>query len=264
MYEEKQKQGIKAQAKALLYRMKNAAIAKPWIIPVAFVAVLILYFFWYIFVVLLVIFAILLLAIKIGFREPSEKEMLEKRRILQDELKIAETKLLQHKLDLKDYQEMIDRNQKQLVGIEARLSKNEGKEQEKKGPKSEQEMQPISSKKRHLLKGLIGRKETIQDEIKIAETKYFKRKINGVTYKEILKEKQRQLIELEAEIKKIYADESIGQIKKDLAEKLKKLGESETKKKDNFAEEVAEDVSEQLERSENAEKEEKEEGQEQY
>jgi len=257
---ENQEPGIQERAKELLYRLRDTAIAKPWLVPIAIAAVLCLYFFWYVFAALLAIFAALLLAIKLKFREPSQKELLEKRRFLQDELNIAETKLLQHKLDLKDYQEIIDKNQKQLVEIEARLSKTEEKEKEKASTTAGDSIQGVSSKKRHLLKELLGQKETIQDEIRIAETKYFKRKINSITYREILKEKQKQLIALEAEIKKVYADESMEQIKKDLAEKLKSLGESAEKRQEKYADEVAEDVSDQAKRSEDAE----EGGQEQY
>lgn len=249
MDSENKKQNIREQAKALLFRLRDAIIGKPWLVPIALVAALALWFFWYIFVALLAIFAVLLLAIKIKFREPSMKELLEEHRVLEDTLKIAEAKLLQHKLDLNDYQELTDKTQKQLVEIEVRLSKAEEKEKQKTKPP----IQEVSSRKRHLLKELLEHKKTIQEEIRIAETKYFKRKINGITYKQILLEKQKQLIELEAAIKKVYADENIEQIKKDLAEKLKKLGESAEKKQEKYTEEIAEDVSDQAKRSENSE-----------
>ena len=234
--------GATEKARSALLGAWNLAKEKPWIVAIVILALMLLYFFWLVFIVILAIVAFALLVIKAMFKEPAMKELLEKKNLLQEELKIAENKLLHHQLDLKAYQEISDNAQKALVEIEAGIA---NLEESQKQTTEKQGLESISSKKKHLLKQLLDQRNTIQGEIKIAETKYFKRKINSITYKQILKEKQSQLVQLEAEIKKIYSDATVDQIKKDLANKLKLLEESSEKKQESYAEQIFEDVSEQ-------------------
>jgi len=241
------------KAKQQLVATAKLARRLPWLPITAFIAAILAYFFHgqilvfldlfgKVAAVFLAIAAIFLLAIKIRFREPSLKDKLKRKSVLLEELKIAENKFLQHKISEQDFQEIADRNQKELVELEANISK-----EMQMLEKQKEELEPleISSKRRHQLKEFLKKKEIIENEIRIAEAKYLKRKISAPTYREILKGKQQELIKLEAEIKKIYSEESVDKIKKELAEKLEAVEKTEAQKKSDLSEEIVEDLEEQ-------------------
>lgn len=235
---------------------------KPLHIASAIVLVAALAVFWnYLFLVLrgllyaalalIAIFAGILVWAKLRYRQPSLKELFKEKKRLLRALKIAEKKYMRRKLSEKDFNALFKEKQRLLIQVEAEIEQHYNKE---KGEKATAELLKVQAKKRHFLRGLLDEKRRIIKELDLAEKSYLKRAIDAKTYQELVQKNQHRLIDLEAEIKELYAEANVSEVMTNLKQKLsslekrkkdrkskKELGDK--KRKMQIAKEIAEQVS---------------------
>jgi hypothetical protein len=207
--------------------------------------------FWMFFLLLACALAILALALKIKYREPSLKELFEKKRTLLKEIKIAEGKFLKRKLSQKHFNEIFKEKQETLIKLEALIDERYNKE--KTLGINTVELEKVRAKKRHILQELLEEKKRYLKEVDIAQKKYLKRKIDNKTFQEIVRENQKRLIAVEAQIKELYSQKNIENVLMGLKKKLDSIEKQredrlEAKKKKREAEtlEIAKELVEQI------------------
>lgn len=158
---------------------------------------------------------------------------------IKEELKIAESKFLQHRIGEDFYKKLSNEKNKRLIVIDTQIeiTKIEGRLK-----KYIEDINKLNPKRRALVKRLFEKKDVILREISKAESAYFKRKMDGKGYKDFTNEKQSELISVEAEINRLYREEA----KEIIKEAEKQMGLDEVKQLEMKAESMASDIVEQL------------------
>ncbi len=169
----------------------------------------------------------------------------EKRELINNELKIAETQFLKNKIDKMTFDNISKQKNTELISVEAKidfknkavLSKDELKNLDK-----------ISENKRKILKGLLEEKQKKVLELQISEKSYLKRKIDENTFRKISSEIKSEIISIEGKIQAIQKSDEIEKIKNELKkganEIAKQKASSQKRKNENdiFEEEVFEQI----------------------
>ena len=158
---------------------------------------------------------------------------------IQEELKIAESKFLQHRIGEDFYKKLSNEKNKRLIVIETQIeiTKIEGRLK-----KYMDDINKLNPKRRQLVKKLFEKKDVTLREISKAEGAYFKRKMDEKGYKDFTNEKQAELISAEAEINRLYREEA----KEIIKEAEKQMGMDEVKELEIKSENMASDIVEQL------------------
>jgi len=200
-------------------------------------------------IALFVIFAVILIWVKLRFKQPTLKKLFgEKKRILKV-IKIAEQRYMRRKLSEKDFNKLFKDKQKKLIEVEAMIAKQYDKEKP-----ADKSILDVQAKKRHILKGLLDEKKSVIKELDIAEKRYLKRKLDAKTYKDLVQKNQHRLIELEATIKELYNDANISKVMELLKQNLslledqkrtgkKKKSKDDRQEKIDIAQEIADQIS---------------------
>ncbi|MFC2154751.1 AAA family ATPase, partial [Candidatus Altiarchaeota archaeon] len=121
----------------------------------------------------------------------------------------------ERKANLDDFKRVIDERQSSLPAwfnlAEKQLASSGEKElyprlwEDLKG-QEEKQTQPVLSKENgSLLTGLLGEKHKLEDLIHRTRTKYYQRELDEDSFRELTKEYQKRLIELEHEVDKIHS-----------------------------------------------------------
>ncbi len=217
------------------------------------------FLFWEAFlftaIALVFIFGVIFLAVKLRYKKPNIKQLFGEKKKLLDEIKIAEQHYMKRRMAEKEFTQFCKEKHKQLIEIEALIDQEYNKQ---KGVPVSDEMLAVQTKKRHILKELLEEKNRVFKEMNLAENSYLHRKIDVPTYQAIIQKKQQHAIELEAQIKQIYAEANVAKVMENLRQQLSQLDQKkkEQKKKHEMTErekelEIAREIVEQIGREKN-------------
>ncbi len=182
-----------------------------------------------------------------GYFEKSKASALfEKKRQLLQELEIAEQKFLKREILEENYRNLVGKKQQELIRIDSLLSKHAPTKE-----LSQSELTEVEPKNRHLLKELLEEKQKYQQEIGLAQNRYFKRKIDEKTYQGIANSGQAKIIEIDGRVRSIKTTQDIKHAFFDLKEKLKIEQQDFAKKEQTEIERIAKEILDQLEKSRN-------------
>ncbi|MFA6065071.1 MAG: hypothetical protein WC746_04485 [archaeon] len=170
----------------------------------------------------------------------------EDRQKLTAELKEAEKQFLQHKIDKSTFDTISKKNHAELIRIEAEIDSQKNKNLSKEDMKK---ADALSSDKRKILFDLLEQKQKKVHQLKIAESTFYKRKIDEETFQKISSDIKMEIISLEGQIKALQETAEINKIKEQLKESAKEIIKQEKTSKDrtklDYWEELGEDVFEQ-------------------
>jgi hypothetical protein len=169
-----------------------------------------------------------------------------KRQELLIALKEAEKQFLQHKIDKPTFDKISQEKNSELILVEAKIDMERKKDISKEDLKK---VERLNENKKDIILGLLEQKQLKVHELKIAENKMYKRRINEATFQKLSSEIKMELISIESQIKAIYANEEIEALKETLKLGAKEIAKqktmSEERKRTNYFKEVEEDVIEQ-------------------
>ncbi len=207
-----------------------------------------LVFFFSIELLAIAVFFFLLGAI-LAFWKPSNElqGLLGEKRKIEGIIAEAEKKVLQREMNEEAFRDFSFKKQKELVVIESRIVALK----EKEGSGSQEEMRQVASRKKHVLKELLQQKKAVEAELQIGEQKYLRRELGEQEFFEMQRNTQSKLLEIDAEIRSLFAGENIDAVLSEMQQKLKetepirrKRRRQEPQSESDF-EEMASDLSEQ-------------------
>ncbi|MBN2067524.1 MAG: hypothetical protein JW744_03590 [Candidatus Diapherotrites archaeon] len=191
------------------------------------------YYLWQAFLLtglsLLAIFAAIVVAVKIYYRKPGLRQLVKKKREILEAVKIAERKYMKRKLSENDFNSIFKEKQQQLIKIEALIDEQHNRE---RAEKASEEIEKVQAKKRHILQSLMEEKARLVKEMGIAEKRYLKRKIDSKTYQALVQKNQEKVVEIEAQISRLYSEANIKKVMESLKEKLDGWEEQKKQKKE--------------------------------
>jgi hypothetical protein len=167
----------------------------------------------------------------------------KERDVIQDQIKIAEKKYLTNKIDNPTFQSVIQESNNQLIKIEANIDSEKNKDL---SPIQMRKMQYISNDKQKALEELFSEKTNKVCQLRIAEKKYLKRKINEDMYKKIVSDVNKEIISIDSQIKALYKASEVDKIKQQLKESLIEVDKQKQLSKKRTEEQLEEDVLDQL------------------
>ncbi len=162
------------------------------------------------------------------------------RETLLDEIYLAEKKMMRREISEETFIEFREEKLMDLIAIEAELSTK--KIEMEINRITAGEISKLSPERGLAMKELLKDKDLILREINLAEKKYFHRKFDANTYKKIIREKNKEMIEIEVKIKQIYRAEAKEIMKK--AEQF--LAMSEEQRLASHSEEIANALFQQI------------------
>jgi len=194
---------------------------------------------------LVITLAFLLLVKKRPGKMPLKKLLREKKVIL-TALDVAKKRYMRRKLSEESFNSIFREKQKRLIEIEALI----GQQADSKGRKLvDQKLLAVRAKKRHFLKAFLEEKSRLVRELELAEKGYLRRKIDASTYKGLVEENQKRLVELDAGIVELYSEANISKIMKRLKKRLAKLEGLKKRKPKTGKEEIIRIVDEVAEQA---------------
>ncbi len=216
--------------------LHDKAMENPVLYVAIVLAIVLAFILWkaiLIFVLAVIVFVlalILLLAIiKLKYGSPTLRQLIKKKKILIEEINIAEKKFLKRKIRQETFTQIMEKNHRKMIKLEAdidRLYHRELGENEQE----RSELERVTARKRHVLKELLERKEKIVKQMSLAKSKYLKRKISKSVYSGLINSLQRDAIEVEAAIQEIHSSEGAKQVMGDLSCTLEKIEQHEKEK----------------------------------
>ena len=219
------------------------------LLPVIIVAV-VMVFFWQAILVLALAALIMLVIVKVIYQGPTLKDLTKRKRILLREIELLEKNYMKRKMSKKDFLDSFRKKQLKLIALEAKIDEKFNKE---KLSEPDPQVMEVAAKKKHIVEKLLTKKKIVLKEMKIAQKMYFRRKIDSATYQKIINEKQNRLIELEAQLKEIYGEQSVSKVMSDLKKRLAAVeremyekSEKVRKARDAKERDIAEQIAEQL------------------
>lgn len=177
----------------------------------------------------------------IRLKQPSVQELKKKEQLILSQINRAEKKYFSHEITEDIYQQIVREKQEELVETEVRrrdLEMEKGLSIEE-----EEQIRTLEAKQRHLLKELLEKKQSLLHEIRVAREKYFKGQMQEQTYKEIVKGKQKELVETESKIAELYKQTA----KQVLEGAQRKIEEESARRDEGIAKQIAEQVEQELE-----------------
>jgi hypothetical protein len=167
-------------------------------------------------------------------------ERLEKQKeCFQKELSLAEKKFFKHQIADRTFNEIREETHKQIIALEVEI------ESKKIGSKmrnlNSRQLLLLDDKRKYRVSRLSEQRKKIIMALQKAKEKYFKRKLDEKSYKEIVRERQKELIETEAKIAGVYNE----QAKEIMKETEQALTVSEEKLKQATSEQIASEIFEQ-------------------
>ncbi|MCX6799349.1 MAG: hypothetical protein NTW59_04635 [Candidatus Diapherotrites archaeon] len=245
-----------SRARALFERIVKWVKLNRAAVVLALVGIVFLLFFWaavlFTAIAVACIFGAIALWAKLRYKKPPLKALFSEKKKLLEAIKIAEGQYMRRKMAEKDFNLYVKEKQRQLIELEASIDQQYNKQM---GKPVTEEMLAVQAKKRHILKELLGEKQRLVKELNLAENSYLRRKIDVPTYQAIVQEKQQKLIDMEAQIKQIYAEANITKVMDNLKGRLAQLEQEKKgqKKKRETSErekelEIAREIVEQMQR----------------
>jgi len=170
-------------------------------------------------VALFVLFGAFLVWLKASHGKPTLIQLLGKKNRALDALAIARQKYMKRKISGKEFNRFFVQKQRELIGIEAMIAQLEDKGHH---DALAEQVSRVSARRRHVLRNFLDEKRRLVKELELAETSYLRRKINAEAYQELVQADQEKLIEIEAEIKSLYREDSVSRVMADLKTNLPK------------------------------------------
>jgi hypothetical protein len=175
----------------------------------------------------------------------NKTELVEKRNIILQELKNAESQFLKNKINKENFDNFSKEKNSMLISIEAEIDSSKknllGREEIK-------QLEEISEDKKKILKGLLEQKQKKIHELRIAEKSYYKRKIDQNSFGKISNDIKNEIISIDTNINSIQKNSEIEKIKIELKKGAKEISKqqanSDKRKSENeiFEEEVFEQI----------------------
>ena len=193
-----------------------------------------------------VIVVVLFIAILLVNKKTHADLLQEERQKALAELKEAEKQFLQHKIDKPTFDSITKEKNASLIKVEAGLDSLK----KTSLPKGEiKKADAVSSDKHKLLFQLLNQKQLKVHELKLAEGSYLKRKIDESAFQNISSDIKKEIISIESQIKALQETEEINNVKAQLKESAKELAKQKKisieRSKEDFMEELEEDIFEQ-------------------
>ncbi len=158
-------------------------------------------------------------------------------------LDLLEKQYLKREIEQKTFEKLFREKQEELIKVESAI---QGKIK-KNVPEDHELLDKIEPKKRHFAVELLQEKKNILSEMQIARTAFLKRKIDSKTYEQLTEKTQSKLVEVQAKIHAMLAEENAKGIMQDLKKKLRQIDTEEEKKKQAREKEIVDEIIEQLE-----------------
>lgn len=199
---------------------------------------------------IVLVIVMLIVSLFIGRKKKNSQGdlLIEQRRRVLDELKAAEKSFLQHRIDKPTFDSISKEKNQELIRVESEIDAQKHMELNKEELKSAQR---LSSDKKKMLLDLLAQKQKKVGELKIAEKSYLKRKIDAPAFQKISGDIKKEIISLEGRIKAVQDSEEIEKLKAQLKESASEIAKqkkfSEERKKQDYFQELEEDVIEQSE-----------------
>lgn len=155
---------------------------------------------------------------------PSEQVQLEtERQTLLDELQMVEKKLLHREISQDLFDSISREKQARLVELDSKLLTLQ------KGPltpatSDDSRFSSLEVKRRHRLRTLLEEQAMAKQVLKLANQKLLKREIDMKTFEKISREKQEELLSIEAKITQLYREEAT-EVMKTAKDRLELNGE---------------------------------------
>jgi hypothetical protein len=196
-----------------------------------------------ILVIIGVVVVVFLFAKKKSFLE----ELQAQRQKINFELKEAEKQFLQRKIDKVTFDNISQARNTELIQLEAEIDFQKKKDLPRDDVKK---LDSLGADKRKVLFGLLEQKQLKVHELKLAENSLYKRRITEETYQNISNSIKADIISIEAQIKAIWASEEIIKLKDQLRQGAKEIAKqkksSAQRSKEDFMDEMEEDLVQQL------------------
>lgn len=131
--------------------------------------------------------------------------LLEEKRKIEGILAEAEKKVLQREMNEEAFRDFSFKKQKELIGIESRIAALKAEE----GADSQEEMQQVVARKKHVLRELLEQKKALEAALQISEQKYLRRELEEKAFFEMQRSTQAKLLEIDAEIRVLSVGENM-------------------------------------------------------
>ncbi|MEK6957833.1 MAG: hypothetical protein AABW99_02550 [archaeon] len=174
------------------------------------------------------------------FRNRKILELKEERAKLLDEIKMTENAFLKKQVTEKHYNELNGELHKKLIALDAEIDSQDISK--RINELMEKRAYLLQHNRRKKLERIMEQKDRASRELENAKRLFLKRKIDAASYESIAKEKHFALIELEAEVNRLYRDEA----KEIMIETGKKIAFTEKELAEKTGNEMAEDIMMQL------------------
>lgn len=163
---------------------------------------------------------------------------------IEDELRLGEKKFFKREISQEAFQLLNSENQRKLIEINAEIALLNAKMKlEKLKP---QESMKFTGKRKDKFYELLNEKDALMHSFNEAKKKFFTRKIDEKTYKEILNSNQKKLVRLESRIDSVY----IEQAREIIVKAEKKISMNESKKERIKTREISDDLMLQIRKGE--------------
>jgi len=153
--------------------------------------------------IVLLIFSVVL---NLKLSGPSIEDLLLKKQHLKEEINIAERKFLRHKIDEKSFAEIRNNAQEKVIAIDASIQTK--KIEVKIDEYASAQMKSLNKRRRTKMLQLLKEKEKYKRALKLAEGKYYQRKIDANSYKRIVAEQQKKMIQIESKMAIILREQA--------------------------------------------------------
>ncbi len=167
----------------------------------------------------------------------------DEKRALEAQLKLAETKYLEHEIDELTFRQLTERNQSKLVSLEAQAEVERAREQVEQT--INEQAAALGPAYREKLAALLRQKVLWEKTLEVANRKYLKRLLREETYLNVSREVKKKVIEVEALVEGLYKEAA----RKIMVETQARLALAGVEESPVDVEEEAEEIAEQLPRT---------------
>jgi hypothetical protein len=163
-------------------------------------------------------------------------ELTKQKKIISDELRLAEKKLFKREISQNAFNSLNAENQRKLIELDAETVLIKAKM--KLDKINSEESMKFTGKRKKKFNELLEEKTALIHSFNLTKKKFFSRKINEKTFKEINEKNQKKLIKLESRINAIYKEQA-GKI---VLKAEKKLSFSQAKNQRIKSKEISADL----------------------
>lgn len=151
---------------------------------------------------------ILLVVVLIWFNRPNpHQQLLNERTRLLEELSIADKKMLRRELSADLFTSIAREKQARLIEIDALLHESTSSPSTPRAHENDK-LDALEARRRHTLKALLEEQALARQVLKVANQKFLKHQIDNQAFERLTREKQEELLQIEAKIADVYRNEA--------------------------------------------------------